>query len=66
MLYDLIGICDGIESTIIFDYFLTKLTSEINYQDLIIKLFRILGGREVFLKDILHLSYLMIQSKDGD
>ncbi len=30
------------------------------------KLYQKLGGKESFLKDILHLSFLLIQKKDGD
>jgi|JI9StandDraft_2_1071091.scaffolds.fasta_scaffold179942_3 hypothetical protein len=30
------------------------------------RLYQRLGGKESFLKDILHLSYLMIQQKDGE
>ena len=66
VLYDLTGICDGIESSRIFDYFTTKLLSEINYKDLIVSLYNRLGAKETFLKDILHLTYLMIQRKEGE
>jgi hypothetical protein len=66
VLYDLTGICDGIDSETVYQYFLTKFLAENNYSQLMENMVKTLGGKESYLKDILHLTYLFVHDKQGD
>jgi hypothetical protein len=63
VLYDLTGICDGIESEPIFNYFLIKFCSQVSYSDLLGKLYLKYTNNYVYLKDILHLTFLFVKPK---
>jgi len=63
VLYDLTGILEGIDSTRIYEYFMGKMLLEINYGTLINALFSRFKVYPHLLKDVLHLTYLIIRRR---